>query len=57
MTPVGSSAAASAADPFRLAEENTPWLFLGLAVALALLLAANERLCGRLRLPEPGGRA
>jgi len=27
-----------------------PWLFVGLALALALLLAANERACGRLRL-------
>lgn len=49
----GSKAAGPVADRFRLAEEDTPWLFLGLALALALLLAANERLCGRLRLP-PG---
>ena len=39
---------------FWLAEEETPWRFLVLAAALALLLAANERLCGRLRLPAPG---
>jgi len=38
---------------FRLAEEGTPWLFLGLAFALTLVLAANERLCGRLGLPAP----
>lgn len=38
---------------FRLAEEETPWRFLVLAGALALLLAANERLCGRLGLPAP----
>ena len=44
-------------DRFRLAEENVPWLFLGLAVALALLLALNERLCGRLRLPPREGTA
>jgi hypothetical protein len=37
----------------RLAEESMPWLFVALAAALALLLAANERACGRLRLPAP----
>lgn len=41
----------------RLAEEDMPWLFVGLVLALALLLAANERACGRLRLPPPGGSA
>jgi hypothetical protein len=40
---------------FRLPEEDTPWRFLVLAAALVLLLAANERLCGRMRLPAPGG--
>lgn len=40
---------------FRLAEEETPWLFLVLALGLAVLLTANERLCGRLRLPALGG--
>jgi hypothetical protein len=39
---------------FRLAEEETPWRFLVLAGALALLLAVNERLCGRLGLSAPG---
>lgn len=41
---------------------KTPWLFLAAAAALVLLLAANERLCGRLAvrwraagLGEPGG--
>lgn len=38
---------------FRLAEDGAPWLFAGLAGALLLLLALNERLCGRLRLPAP----
>lgn len=46
---------ASGGDILRLAEEGMPWLFVCLALALALLLAANERLCGRLRLPAPGG--
>jgi hypothetical protein len=41
--------------PFRLAEEEIPWRFLVLAGALVVLLAANERLCGRLRLPTPTG--
>jgi hypothetical protein len=27
---------------------GTPWLYLGLATLLVLLLAANERLCARL---------
>lgn len=39
----------------RLAEENMPWLFVVLAITLALLLAANERACGRLRLPAREG--
>ena len=43
-------------DPFRLDEEEMPWLFLALAVLLAALLAANERFCGRLRLSPPGSR-
>jgi hypothetical protein len=37
----------------RLDEEETPWLFVVLAAALLVLLGANERLCGRLRLPPP----
>jgi hypothetical protein len=40
-----------------LAEDEMPWLFVGLAIALVGLLGANERLCGRLRLPPPGERA
>ena len=36
----------------RLVEENMPWLFAGLALALALLLAVNER---HLRAPWPAG--
>jgi hypothetical protein len=40
----------------RIAEEETPWLFVGLAAALIVLLGANERLCGRLRLPAPEGK-
>jgi len=36
----------------RLVEESMPWLFAGLALALALLLAVNERACGRLGLPR-----
>jgi len=51
-------AAGRSTTALRLAEENMPWLFVGLAVALALLLAANERACGRLRLPlQEVGRA
>jgi hypothetical protein len=38
----------------RLGEDATPWSFLALAALLALLLAANERYCGRLRLPATG---
>lgn len=37
----------------RLAEEATSWLLVGLILILILLLAANERACGRLRLPFP----
>lgn len=37
---------------FRLAEDGAPWLFATLAAALLLLLALNERFCGRLRLPR-----
>ena len=39
----------------RLAEEGTPWLFALLGGLLLALLAANERCCGRLRLPPPAG--
>ena len=57
----GEAAAAAtggeAEGRFRLAEESTPWLFAGLVLALALLLALNERACSRLRLPPPGGTA
>jgi hypothetical protein len=42
---------------FRLAEDGTPWLFVALAGVLLGALALNERLCGRLRLPAPTGRA
>jgi hypothetical protein len=41
---------------FRLAEDGLPWLFVILVGALLALLAANERLCGRLQLPAPAGR-
>jgi hypothetical protein len=50
-------ATGSGRDLVRLAEEETPWLFVALAAALLLLLGANERLCGRLRLPPPTGKA
>lgn len=43
-------AAGRPGGPFRLAEENTPWHYIGLSIALALCLTANERACGRLRL-------
>jgi hypothetical protein len=46
-------AAGRADGTLRLAEESVPWLFLALAMMLTLLLAANERACGRLRLPAP----
>ncbi|HWL33193.1 MAG TPA: vWA domain-containing protein [Gaiellaceae bacterium] len=50
----GATIAAGRADgAVQLAEENMPWLFVALAITLALLLAANERACGRLRLPTP----
>jgi hypothetical protein len=39
-----------------LAEERMPWLFVALAAILLVLLAANERLCGRLRLSAPAWR-
>lgn len=45
----------AAAGAIRLAEESMPWLFVVLAAGLVLFLAANERACGRLRLP-PAGR-
>jgi hypothetical protein len=51
------TATGSGRDLLRLAEDDTPWLFVGLAAALIVLLGANERLCGRLRLPVPGGRS
>ena len=35
-----------------LLEEPTPWLFLAVAGALVVLLAANERLAGRLAPPD-----
>jgi hypothetical protein len=38
---------------FRLAEDETPWLFAFCVAALLGLLAANERFCGRLALPPP----
>jgi hypothetical protein len=41
---------------FRLAEEGMPWVFVVLVGGLLVLLAANERLCGRLQLPAPIGR-
>ena len=58
--PAAAAAAASAGEAegrFRLAEEDTPWLFACLVLVLGLLLAANERACGRLRLPPPEGAA
>jgi hypothetical protein len=51
-----ATATGSGRDLVRLAEEGTPWLFVALAALLILLLGANERLCGRLRLPAPGGK-
>jgi hypothetical protein len=48
-----ATATGSGRDLVRLAEEGTPWLFVALAALLILLLGANERLCGRLRLPPP----
>jgi hypothetical protein len=55
----GAAAAAtgSGGELVRLAEEETPWLYVALVGALIFLLGANERLCGRLRLPTPGGRS
>lgn len=50
-----ATASGSRRDLLLLAEDEIPWLFVGLAVALVVLLGANERLCGRLRLPAPGG--
>jgi hypothetical protein len=41
---------------FRIAEDGTPWLFVLLGAALLVLLAANERCCGRLALLTPRGR-
>jgi hypothetical protein len=51
------TATGSGRDLLRLAEDDTPWLFVALGAVLILLLGANERLCGRLRLPVPGGRS
>jgi hypothetical protein len=51
-----ATATGSGRDFLRLAEDETPWLFVGLAAALIVLLGANERLCGRLRLPAPEGK-
>jgi hypothetical protein len=48
-------AAGRSGGPLPLAEEGMPWLFLGLTMALALLLGANERACGRLQLPAREG--
>jgi hypothetical protein len=45
------SASGTGAEAFRLAEERMPWLFLAIGALLAVLLAANERLAGRLELP------
>jgi len=53
--PAAYDAARSARGALRLAEEATPWTFVVLAALLAFLLAANERLAGRLRLPAMGG--
>jgi hypothetical protein len=50
-----ATASGSRRDLLLLAEDETPWLFVGLAAALVGLLGANERLCGRLALPAPGG--
>jgi hypothetical protein len=41
---------------FRVAEDGTPWLFACLIAVLLGLLAANERLCGRLVLPPAGDK-
>jgi hypothetical protein len=46
-----AAVAAEWSGRFRLAEEEAPWLFLGVALVLIVLLAANERLLARLRLP------
>ena len=51
------TATGSGRDLLRLAEDDTPWLFVALGAVLILLLGANERLCGRLRLRVPGGRS
>lgn len=37
-----------------LAEEQLPWLFIAIALFLAVLLAANERLCARVEIPRAG---
>lgn len=51
------TATGSGRDVLRVAEEGTPWLFVGLAAVLIALLGVNERLCGCLRLPAPNGRS
>jgi hypothetical protein len=45
------SASGSERRLFRLAEDGTPWLFVLFGALLLVLLAANERACGRLTLP------
>jgi hypothetical protein len=52
--PAAYEAGSPGRGTFSLAEEATPWSFLALAALLSLLLAANERYCGRLRLPATG---
>jgi hypothetical protein len=51
-----ATATGSGRDVVRLAEEETPWLFVGLAAVLIVLVGVNERVCGRLRLPAPSRR-
>lgn len=51
-----ATGSASRASLFRLAEDGIPWLFVVLCASLLVLLAANERFCGRLVLPAPEGR-
>jgi hypothetical protein len=51
-----ATATGSGGELVRLVEEEMPWLYVALVGALIALLGANERLCGRLRLPNPGGR-
>jgi hypothetical protein len=51
-----ATATGSGGQLVQLAEEQMPWLFAGLVGGLILLLAANERLCGRLRLQRQSHR-